>query len=278
MKKNKFNQDSNSELYNLYQDYEKNFKTLKINEMYEGKIAFVSDKSIGVDVGARDCVWVDVKKEKNIIDVFNLGDDINVFVTKQEKETTFGSIEKCKEITTMKNIYNLKDKREAVYCVVKSLNIGAGFIVDIMGIECFMPGSLAGVNKIHNFESLIGKTLPVFVINFTKNKIVVSHKDYLESLIPSEKSKLKKGFSYKGKITGVKNGNIFVEFNTCLTGMIHASEVNEEWMAKINSQKDLNEQPITIYLKDISNNKIALTTKKPEKIEQKKQPKNTNQK
>jgi ribosomal protein S1 len=83
------------------------------------------------------------------------------------------------------------------------------------------------MNKLVNFESLIGKTIYVVPINYSKEKdyIVVSHREYLKALVPQEMEKLIIAQKYNGFVTGTSRHGVFVEFNGCLTGLIAKSDI-----------------------------------------------------
>ena len=94
-----------------------------------------------------------------------------------------------------------------------------------------MPGSLGGVNKLHDFNVLVGKELVVMPITYSRDKetIVVSHREYLRTLIPSAIEELKENIKDKvvGFVTGTTKFGIFAEFNQCLTGLIPKAELDE---------------------------------------------------
>ena len=94
---------------------------------------------------------------------------------------------------------------------ILSTNNG-GYTVDIQGVKCFLPGSLASSGPITDFEALIGKTIDVCVVNYSKqtNNFVVSHKKYLELTLPSRvKNELKAGQRIWVKVTGQSKNGLF---------------------------------------------------------------------
>jgi len=136
----------------------------------------------------------------------------------------------------------------------------------IQGIECFMPGSLAGINKLHDFSSIIGKEIYVVPVSFSPERgtLVVSHRKYLQALIPNEISSLKEtqGETLTGNVTGTAKYGVFVEFNKCLTGMIHNNDLDEETLVKFKAREIKPGDQISFMVKDIiSNTKITLTQK-----------------
>ena len=146
--------------------------------------------------------------------------------------------------------------------------INGGYWVDLGGIKCFMPGSLAGLNKLWDFESMVGKTLIVMPISYSKEKdtIIVSHREYLNTLIPRAIDDLNENIKNQceGLVTGTTKFGIFVEFNECLTGLIPNTELDEETLEQFNDNKINPGDLITFWTKEIiSNKKIILSQKGP---------------
>jgi ribosomal protein S1 len=149
---------------------------------------------------------------------------------------------------------------------VKEL-IHGGYFVDIDGVQCFMPGSLGGMNKLVNFESLIGKNIYVVPINYSKEKdyVVVSHRDYLKNLIPTAIKQLQFGTEYEGFVTGCSKHGIFVEFNECLTGLISKKDIDQDTKEKFEEGKIKAGEPIKFFVSEIiDNDKIVLSQYLPE--------------
>jgi ribosomal protein S1 len=146
--------------------------------------------------------------------------------------------------------------------------INGGYWVEVGGIKCFMPGSLAGLNKLWNFESIVGKTLIIMPISYSneKNTIIVSHREYLATLIPHAVSDLNENVKdhITGFVTGTTKFGIFAEFNECLTGLIPNTELDEETLDKFNRNEIKPGDAIEFWAKDIiSDKKIILTQKGP---------------
>ena len=144
----------------------------------------------------------------------------------------------------------------AYNAVIKEINNG-GYIVDVMGLKCFLPGSLAAAGIITDFKSLMGKTIPVMPINYTPNSgFVVSYKKYLNAMMPSKIEKeLSVGQRVSVKVTGTSKNGIFVIFKDkneeyVFSGLVHRSvmsydfesefdkhsfNINDEFWAYINA-------------------------------------------
>ena len=131
-----------------------------------------------------------------------------------------------------------------------------------------MPGSLGGMNKLVNFESLIGQTIYVVPINYSKEKdyIVVSHREYLKALVPQEMEKLIVAQKYNGFVTGTSRHGVFVEFNGCLTGLIAKSDIDDMNLVNYNEGRIKPGDPIEFYLKEVLDDTKIILSCKPETI------------
>ena len=120
--------------------------------------------------------------------------------------------------------------------------ISAGFLLEIeldgISLNAFMPNTLASVNKLTPYQSkeLIGQRINVCLENLEQEKgvYVVSRKKYLIKYeFPKEIKKLEKNKEYTGYITGTTPFGVFVQFNGCLTGMIHKFNFHEDYREKL---------------------------------------------
>lgn len=128
----------------------------------------------------------------------------------------------------------------AYNATIKEINNG-GYIVDIMGLKCFLPGSLAAAGIITDFESLMGKTIPVIPINYTPNSgFVVSYKKYLNAVLPSKiENELSVGQRISVKVTGTSKNGIFVTFKDkndeyIFNGLVHRSVMSYDFENEFN--------------------------------------------
>lgn len=128
----------------------------------------------------------------------------------------------------------------AYNAVVKEINHG-GYIVDIMGLKCFLPGSLAAPGIITDFETLMGKTIPVMPINYMPNSgFVVSYKKYLNAILPDKiKNELHIGKHVSVKVTGTSKNGIFVIFKDnndeyVFNGLVHRSVMSSDFENEFN--------------------------------------------
>jgi ribosomal protein S1 len=172
-----------------------------------------------------------------------------------------GSVASLYESMAHANLKSL-DENEPVTITVKTVN-PAGYDVDIIhnGVTLpgFMPNTLAGINKLHDVNSIVGETFKVMIESYSHSEgtYIVSRRKYLQTLIPEEIKKLEYNTVYEGHVTGTTPFGVFVEFNGCLTGMIHKANINPEWSDRIS---DIPAGCIVdFYIKEVIKDKIILT-------------------
>jgi len=141
-----------------------------------------------------------------------------------------------------------------------------GFFVEVQGVEAFLPGSLAAPNKIIDFESYIGKEVIVMIEDYLQdmNSFIVSHKKYIEHVLPSKIRELDLNALYKGTVTGASKYGIFIEFNDIFTGLLHNSKMKEETMRRFKAREYKPGNDIEFYINEITkDNRIIMTEESP---------------
>lgn len=232
-----------------------------VRAKYEGS---VSDQFIFSFDGFKDDIRIENKpSESKYLKNCEVGDQVDVLIIAVKHDHFFikGSISSLYENIAHENLKSLEEG-ESVTVYVKSLN-PAGYDVDVMNggvtLPGFMPNTLAGINKLYDSTSIVGDTFQVMIESFSDQEgtYIVSRRRYLQTLIPDAIKELKFNNLYSGNVTGTTPFGIFVEFNDCLTGMIHKANVSEEWQNRISDIKP--GQSIEFYVKEIIKDKIILT-------------------
>ena len=259
------------DMYGIIHDYEKDKRVHNGEEhLTKGKVVHISKngdgtlKEVLVDVGSKYTAYINIAKEpQEIQDAISLGLNIDVKVKPKKNGEVVASIsEAIEEAKRQEILESINNKSVAFTATVKEL-IHGGYWVDISGIQTFMPGSLAGMNKLHDFESLVGKSIIVMPITYSREKetIVVSCREYLQTKVPQAIDDLRENVRERiiGFVTGTTAFGVFAEFNECLTGLIPKGEL-------VNSLPDFNERNIKaghnieFWVKDIINNKKIILT------------------
>ena len=233
-----------------------------------GEISFMSkdgERAL-IDIESKYTAYCILDKEPDyIVEQLEVGMEIDVKIkTNPKTGDVIASIsDAIKEV-------KLKEIKEAIgnatvgfTAKVKEL-IHGGYWVDVAGIKCFMPGSLGGLNKLHDFNAIVGKEIVVMPITFSKDKdtIVVSHREYLRTMIPSTIEKLNETIKEPrtGFVTGTTKFGVFAEFDECLTGLIPKAELSEEFQKALDDRNIKPGDEIKFWAKEvISDRKIILS-------------------
>lgn len=128
-----------------------------------------------------------------------------------------------------------------------------GYIMDINGVKCFLPGGQALSNKVVDYDSLIGTQMEVMVMKYIENSVgtsgfLVSRKKYLDTVKPAAIAQLRerweadKEITFTGTVTGATHFGVFVELSEYYTGLMHKTYASEETLAKIASNPDYTDE------------------------------------
>lgn len=258
------------ELYELYEGSLTNFVEPKMGSVVQGTVVSINADHAIIDINWREDAMIELRKENpEYLKYIQVGFPIEVIIDRVGTSHT-NSVYNIQASYSKNIIAKKRDElldaigKPMAYLGTVTELIHGGYFVNIAGVQCFMPGSLGGMNKLIDFEALIGKSLYVTAINYSKDKdyIVVSHREYLKALVPQTISELQMGTLYKGFVTGCSRHGIFAEFNGCLTGLIGRSDILPENIDNFDNQKIKPGDSIEFYIKEvIDNDKIVLSQK-----------------
>lgn len=175
-----------------------------------------------------------------------------VIVTKDKNGEFYASQKKALAITYKQNLIDAYENEEYFEVKVERL-IRGGFVASYKGtVKCFIPGSHAAANVIHDFNKYIGKVIPVMIDNYDQanDLFIVSYKKYINKTMPERITELSFGHKYTGILTNDPyDFGVFVEFEEYFTGLIHKSDfedyekIKKEWKTG---------QEVEFYIKDAS--------------------------
>lgn len=249
-------------LMELYDSYV--IKVPTLGQVANVKYVGISSNYFTFDGGFKDYVRIENRpNEAKYLKNTNIGDSIDVFIVEINDRDFIirGSLVELYESKARKTLTNLEEG-VSVTAYVKELT-PAGYNVEIkfegVTLPGFMPNTLAGINKLSTPESIVGETFEVMIESFAKDEgtYIVSRRKYLQTLIPQAIKELKYGEVYTGNVTGTTQFGVFVEFNECLTGMIHKTNINPDWSERLHQISPGFE--IQFYIKEIIKDKIILT-------------------
>lgn len=264
-------------IYGLNSSVEDVSKRSELNESFitQGEVIFIAkDKNNNkinalIDIGAKHTASCSLLKETDqIVEMIEVGSVVDVKVKTSSRGIITASISEAIEDVKLNEIMSSIGNKTVAFSGTVVELINGGYWVEIGGIKCFMPGSLAGLNKLWDFNSLVGKTIIVMPLSYSseKNTVIVSHREYLLTLIPNAINSLSDNIKSKidGFVTGSTKFGVFAEFNECLTGIIPSTELDDETLDMLNRNQIKPGDSISFWTKEIiSNKKIILTQKGP---------------
>jgi ribosomal protein S1 len=255
--------------YNLSLYEGKNSFNKKVEEglIVTGQIKFMTKREMQIDFNYKDYIYVENKiSDWATLQSLKEGDIVDVLIKEIQSKPVYmikGSVMDLLRRNVDNKIKTFFEENTPIVAVVNEI-IPAGFMltmeIDKVKVGAFMPNTLADVNRLYDPQVLLGKQINVLLETTQQEKgvYVVSRKKYLRTLIPEMMEKLDFEQKYEGLVTGTTPFGVFVQFEGCLTGMIHKANVNSEWRDRIEEIK-----PGTLmvfYIKEITkNDKIILT-------------------
>lgn len=270
--KEKYAQDA----FNLYKKYFDDFKERKdffVGEILKVKAKVVSfkDKTIIVEeLQTKSNIIIPFKEYSKSLDDLLSGKDSEFLVMVYKVSKTgecFASEKKCISLNYKKELFDHLNNNTWFDVKIIKLIKGGYLALYKDNIECFIPGSHAAANIIHDFNILLGKTITVMVDNYDKfnDLFILSNKKYISYSMPIKITELSFDKEYTGKLTNDPyDFGVFVEFDDgYFTGLIHKSEFDNYELAK---KKMKAGDSISFYIKDVifKNNqyRIVLTLDK----------------
>lgn len=206
-------------------------QNIKEDELVHGKIVSITKDEVHVDIGFKS-VGVVPRAELLNAETLEVGDEIDVFI--ERMEDTGGKLilsrRRADFMRIWEDILELYDKQEVT--PVKILRrIKGGMVVDLLGIEAFLPGSQIDVRPVRDFDSWVGKVIDVRVVkvNHPSENVVVSHKVLLEEQLAEQRSeiinRLEKGLVLEGTVKAISDFGVFVDLGG-VDGLVHITDLS----------------------------------------------------
>lgn len=221
-----------------------------------------NDEYFLFDGNLKDFVRVDNKPtEARLIATLEVGESVDVIIT-EVFEKNFLIKGSVAQIYTNKVHEHLATSEidEYVMGYIKDMSpAGFSVVFNYMGVDLngFMPNTLAGINRLIAPEAIVGTSMELGIESFSSDEgtYIVSRRKYLQTMIPDAVSRLTNDELMTGVVTGSTDFGVFVEFNKCLTGMIHKSNLSPDYNIS-DIKPGVN---IEFYIKEVYKNKIFLT-------------------
>ena len=259
-----YNDDEKTKLEDIYA---KSFKSIDEQAVIMGTVVSANAREIVVNIGFKSDGVISAN-ELRYNPNLKIGDTIEVYVESQEDAhgQLLLSHKKARMLKSWERVNEAHDTQEVVTGYVKCRTKG-GLIVDVFGIEAFLPGSQIDVKPIRDYDIFVDKTMEfkVIKINHEYKNVVVSHKALIEDELEAQKSeiiaKLEKGQILEGTVKNITGYGVFIDLGG-VDGLIHITDLS--WGRIIHPEEIVQlDQKINVVILDFDENKkrIALGLK-----------------
>ncbi len=215
-------------LMNLYSG---TVATVTNSEVVKGIVVGINNRDVILNIGFKSDGLVPLAEFKDMPNM-KIGDEVDLFI--EERENAMGQLvlsrRKAKLVKGWEYVQTALDKDQVIEGFVKRRTKG-GLIVDVFGIEAFLPGSQIDVKPIRDFDIYVNKNIEVKVvkINYTNDNVVVSHKVLIEKDLEQQKtailSNLDKGQVLEGVIKNMTNFGVFIDLGG-VDGLLHITDIS----------------------------------------------------
>jgi small subunit ribosomal protein S1 len=227
----KFGNYSDTDREKFEKLYDGTFSSITKGEIITGTVVNVNSKDVVLNVGFKSDGLVSVSEFRDTPDL-KIGDTVEVFVESQEDANgqLVLSRKRAKTQKSWERINSALDNDEIITGFVKSRTKG-GLIVDIMGVEAFLPGSQIDIKPIRDYDVYVGKTMEfkVVKINHEFKNVVVSHKVLIEDDLENQKTeivaKLEKGQVLEGTVKNITDFGVFIDLGG-VDGLLHITDIS----------------------------------------------------
>ncbi len=239
-----------------------NFVDTADEEVVTGTVVYLTDREAIIDINAKSEGVISLNEFRYNPDL-KVGDNVEVLIDIREDKSgqLVLSHRKARTIMAWDRVNDAHDKEEVVSGFVKCRTKG-GMIVDVFGIEAFLPGSQIDVKPIRDYDQYVNKTMEfkVVKINHEFKNVVVSHKALIEADIEEQKkeiiSQLEKGQVLEGVVKNITSYGVFIDLGG-VDGLVHITDLS--W-SRINHPNEVVEldQKLNVVILDFDENKSRI--------------------
>ncbi|MDT3387292.1 MAG: 30S ribosomal protein S1, partial [Bacteroidota bacterium] len=215
----------------LEKAYDETLNRIQEHEVVDGTVISLDKKEVVVNIGYKSDGIISTSEFRYNPDL-KVGDTVEVYVESQENKK--GQLElshkKARMTRSWDKINEALESDEILQGFIKCRTKG-GMIVDVFGIEAFLPGSQIDVHPIRDYDMFVGKTMEfkVVKINQEYRNVVVSHKALIEAELEAQKkeiiSHLEKGQVLEGTVKNITNYGVFVDLGG-VDGLVHITDLS----------------------------------------------------
>lgn len=247
--------------------YDKTLSTIAVDEVVHGTVIQMTPREVVINIGYKSEGVVSLNEFRYNPNL-RVGDEVEVYVESQEdkKGQLLLSHKKARAINSWDRVNASLEKDEIINGYIKCRTKG-GMIVDVFGIEAFLPGSQIDVKPIRDYDVYVGKTMEFKVVKINQEfkNVVVSHKALIEAELEQQKkeiiAKLEKGQVLEGTVKNITSYGVFIDLGG-VDGLIHITDLS--W-GRVNHPEEIVQldQKLNVVILDFDDDKkrIALGLK-----------------
>ena len=243
--------------------YDESFQRVKQEDIVMGRILSITDSHVVVDVGFKS-EGVLTREEFIDIDEFKVGDEVELFLEAPE-DPDGNVVVSRKKVYFMRAWERLMDKynKDEIIQGRITRRIKGGFVVDLGGVDAFLPGSQVDVKPIRDFDAYVGKTLDLKIVkvNEERKNIVVSRRVIIEKELESKRAEilatLEKGQVRRGVVKNITDFGVFIDLGG-VDGLLHITDLS--W-GRVNHPSEVVklDQEIDVMILDFDENKKRIS-------------------
>ena len=215
----------------LEKAYDETLNKVADHQVVDGKVISIDKKEVIVNIGYKSDGVIAASEFRYNPDL-KVGDTVEVYVENQEdkKGQLVLSHKKARLSKSWERVNAALDNEEIVQGYIKCRTKG-GMIVDVFGIEAFLPGSQIDVHPIRDYDVFVGKTMEFKIVKINQEfrNVVVSHKALIEAELEAQKkdiiSKLEKGQILEGTVKNITSYGVFVDLGG-VDGLVHITDLS----------------------------------------------------
>lgn len=215
----------------LTKAYDETLNKIQEHQVVEGTVISVDKKEVVVNIGYKSDGIIPASEFRYNPDL-KPGDKVEVYVENQEDKRgqLVLSHKKARLQKSWENINKALENDEVIQGYIKSRTKG-GMIVDVFGIEAFLPGSQIDVHPIRDYDVFVGKTMEFKVVKINQEfrNVVVSHKALIEAELEAQRkeiiSHLEKGQILEGTVKNITSYGVFVDLGG-VDGLVHITDLS----------------------------------------------------
>ncbi len=243
--------------------YEKSFDRVHEGDIIKGTVVAVTEKDVIVDVGFKSEGMIP-KDEFIDLDNIKVGDEIEVFLENPEdvEGQVLLSRRKVYFIRTWENLISKHENDEIIKGRIVR-RIKGGFVVDLGGVDAFLPGSQVDVKPIRDFDAFVGQELDLKIVkvNEQRKNIVVSRRVIIEKTLESKRAQilktLEKGQVRRGMVKNITDFGVFIDLGG-VDGLLHITDLS--W-GRVNHPSEVVklDQELDVMILDFDENKSRIS-------------------